>query len=135
MVHVKLREMEKAFRSHKNLIESSIQIGSRTCKMVLFYAVECGLKALYMRKLGLRRTDQRNSFKESAFDYKHDLNRILVKLRINCKIPKVVTSGNIQIEAADLHEAWRYGKNLNTQKEEKCIESLKNILYMLKQKL
>jgi len=135
MVHVTQKEIQKAFRNHKSVVDISGNLGCRTSKMVLFYAVECGLKALYMRENRLRRTDQENSLKESVFSFKHDLNRLLVKMNMNIKVPKAVAKDNSQIEPKEIHEAWRYGKELDKQKEQRCIERLKDILRELELKL
>jgi len=135
MVHVTQKEIQKAFRNHKSVVDISGNLGCRTSKMVLFYAVECGLKALYMRENRLRRTDQENSLKESAFSFRHNLNRLLVKMSMNMKVPKIVAKDNSQIEPEDIHEAWRYGKKLDESKEHRCIERLKDILRELELKL
>ena len=134
MVHVTQKEIQKAFRNHKSVVDIS-NLGCRTSKLVLFYAVECGLKALYMRENKLKRTDQENSLKESAFYFRHNLNHLLVKMNMNIKIPKLVAKDNSQIEPEDLHAAWRYGKELDNRKELRCIERLKDILKELELKL
>jgi hypothetical protein len=129
--------MTKAFRNHRNVWEKSKASDGhvQTYKMVLFYAVECGLKALYMSKNKLTRTNQENTFKESAAFFSHDLNKLLSKMNMDdFKVPKGLTNKKGQIEAKDLHEAWRYGSVFDKMKEDRCIENLKKILDEIKLK-
>ena len=136
MIHIEQKEMVKAFRNHKKLLEAP---GNDSClntrMMVLFYAVECGLKALYMQNSKLKRTDQADYNGESIETVGHNLNRLLDKLKMKVQVPKSMTKDNIQFEHDDLHTAWRYGKKLDRQKEQKCIEVLKKILNQLKVRL
>lgn len=139
MVHVTLKDMERAFRQHQQVFESPGKALNNTHRMVLFYAVECGLKAYFMKKKDIRSTNPRSHLTENVLDFKHDLNGLLTKLNINFTVPLTVpcaqSMDNRQIESTELHEAWRYGKELDKQKETKCVESLTRILNELKAKL
>jgi hypothetical protein len=135
MVHVTLKEVEKAFNQHRQAFESSGNAISNTQRMVLFYAVECGLKAYFMKKKDIRSTNPRSYSKKNVFEFNHDLNGLITELNINPTVPCAQAMDNSQIESAELHEAWRYGKELNKQKETKCVESLTRILNELKEKL
>lgn len=85
-----------------------------------------------MQKSKLKRTDQADYNGESIEAVGHNLNRLLDKMKMKVEVPKSMTKDNIQIEHEDLHTAWRYGKKLNRQKEQKCIDALKKILNQLK---
>jgi hypothetical protein len=75
----------------------------------------------------------------SAFDLKHNLNEIITQLKINhLTIPGIKKNlGNNEIQAQNLHQAWRYGKKLDEQEEEetKCIQALTKILGEIENKL
>ncbi|MCK4765299.1 MAG: hypothetical protein KAW12_24070 [Candidatus Aminicenantes bacterium] len=137
MVHVKLKEMEKAFRNHKNILDSSkYPHNHSTLKMVLFYAVECGLKALYMRRNRLKDTCPVNNLGDGVSGFKHDLNKLLGRLQINIEVPRALTKDKSkQIHSRELHEGWRYGKVFDRVKEAGCVASLQKILNELNKRL
>ncbi len=134
MIHVTLREIEEAFRKHKQHRDLSSSL-TMTDKMVLFYAVECGLKWLYMRKHRLKRTDQADSTGKSVTDFGHNLNSLLEKNGFSYTIPKITAKDSTQIEADSLHQAWRYGKSIEEEKEKDCLKKLNRIFNELKNKL
>jgi len=136
MLHISRKEMEKAFRYHQNFFDNSKNESHRNIRMmVLFYAVECGLKALYMRQNNLERTNQTNHNNQSIENIRHNLNILLDRMKIKLQVPKITTENNTQVEHEDLHTAWRYGKKLHRQKEQKCIDTLIKILSQLKNHL
>ncbi len=139
MVHVTLREIEKSFRRNKKFVTHLNQSGSYVAsqrKLILFYAVECGLKALYMRRKRLRKTDQKDTDNKGVSSFSHNLNRLLKKLNlIQHKLPDVKAKDNVLIPAKSLHEAWRYGKELDPDDEHKYEEKLQKIMQILDSKL
>ncbi|MCU0284846.1 MAG: hypothetical protein MUF15_00480 [Acidobacteria bacterium] len=136
MVHVTRKDMERAFRQHKEVFQSPGKADlNNTRRMVLFYAVECGLKAYFMKIKDIRSTNPRSHSKQNALDFNHDLNGLIAVLNITPTVPCAQAMDNNQIESAELHEAWRYGKELEKQKETKCVESLTRILNTLEEKL
>ncbi|MCP4218447.1 MAG: hypothetical protein GY765_27675 [bacterium] len=56
-------------------------------------------------------------------------------MNISHIIPKVDTENGKQLEAESLHQAWRYGKRLNEQQEERSTRELTKILGELKKEL
>jgi len=130
MIHVSDEEIQKSYRRHKSIWISASTAKSRpndSHKMVLFYAVECGLKFFYMKKLGLRKTDQGN-----ITDFGHNLNELLKSLKgFSQKLPQVEDEDENQISPEDVHQAWRYGKKLNDKKEMQFVNMLKKILFEL----
>ena len=90
MISVTLREIEKSFRRHKNLVDSAKTFSS-THRMALFYAVECGLKAVFMRRNKLKRTEG------SVTDFGHRLSDLLASLRCTYRIPEAIAKDGRQI--------------------------------------
>lgn len=143
MIHVSRREMNKAFREHNGLWKSAKQSGeiSFTHKMVLFYAVECGLKALYMKRNRMADSKATDSQGENITKYKHDLKTLMDRMNMkSVKIPKTYLEvksydDKHQWEPKSLHEAWRYGRTFVLEKEEECVESLCSILEELNREL
>jgi len=134
MIHVTDREMENAFRKHKHLKDLSRTL-TITDKMVLFYAVECGLKSLYMRKHRLSQTYQKDPNGKDVTDFGHNLNELLKQNGFSYTIPKIAAKDSTQIEADSLHQAWRYGKTVEEQKEKNCLKMLNKVLNELGRKL
>jgi hypothetical protein len=136
MVHVTLKEIESAFKSHRNKFATFSGQPGMTDKMILFYAVECGLKALYMRQNKLIRTDRKSSYNGKAVsDFGHKLNDLLKTIKLNYSIPKITANDSSQIEQLHLHEAWRYGKSLDEKQEKNCIEILNKVLKEIRNQL
>ncbi|WP_326879943.1 hypothetical protein [Aliidongia sp.] len=89
---------------------------------MLFYAAECGLKAIYMAKNVLKTTSATNAAAtRSASSFNHRLDDIIVAL----KIPRSAiehqpgalnlrTPPNTPVAVGELNQVWRYGATLAT---------------------
>ncbi|GBC62771.1 hypothetical protein DENIS_3748 [Desulfonema ishimotonii] len=137
MIHVSRKEMEKSFKKHRHIWNSSKNKGpSYSHKMVLFYAVECGLKSLFMTKFRVVKTDRTGVTGKSVSDFGHNLNPLLKQLRLErYRLPQVKDESGTQISPENVHQAWRYGRTLDSKKEEKFICRLKKILAELDAKI
>ncbi len=132
MIHVRLHDIEKAYRQHKRIANSENNDFTHSHKMVLFYAVECGLKALFMKQKNLTKTDQLVSSQIFARKFGHDLNLLSKELDLKLGFPQVKTKDNIQIDSKDVHQAWRYGRELDDDDEKKFVQLLNGIMKKLK---
>ena len=83
--------------------------------VLLFYAAECGLKAVYMSRNNLRMASQKNSTAiKAANEFGHRLDDLIRELKIR---PDTLshTPGNVtmkdgrKLTVQQIHEAWRYG--------------------------
>ncbi len=128
------KKSKNAFKSHRNKFAKFSGQPGMTDKMILFYAVECGLKALYMDKNKLEWTGQMNNSGESVSGFRHNLNDLMKKLKWNYNIPKINVDKS-QIENDDWHQAWRYGKSLDEKQEKRCIEILNKVLKEIRNQL
>ncbi|MBB3947832.1 hypothetical protein GGQ73_003803 [Rhizobium skierniewicense] len=86
--------------------------------LILFYAVECALKSLYMLRNNLKTTDEVRAGGKSARGHKHNLDGLIADLRIpqsSIKVrPKIVlTRTRFEGQTPILHEAWRYGEKVD----------------------
>jgi hypothetical protein len=73
------REIEKAWRENKSVyITSAKEQRKNSHRLLLFYAVECGLKAILMRREGKKRTD----LCTNIYEFQHDINKLLDYLRV-----------------------------------------------------
>lgn len=86
--------------------------------LLMFYSVECGLKAAYILKYQLRDTsDVRGSASRSAREFGHRIDQLLNELRIpassiGLQPSAALKRGGVALPPERLHEAWRYGEKV-----------------------
>lgn len=108
------RELEKAWRENKSASEKIPR--SNAHRLLLFYAVECGLKAILMRRQSKNRSDLCTDISECQ----HDVNKLLDCLSAgrNLKLPAQLSmkpikgkNGNDErkFTPGDINQMWRYG--------------------------
>lgn len=109
------REMEKAWR--ENRLASCYQPRSNPHRLLLFYAVECGLKAILMRRQKIKRTDLCPEIAEAQ----HNINKLLDSLAAggNLSLPKEIVIKDIKdsrnnkedrrLNPGQINQMWRYG--------------------------
>lgn len=111
------REMERAWR--ENLSASGRAERSNALRLLLFYAVECGLKAILMKRCG-RRTCRTDYFPDIS-EAQHDINKLLDSLSVDGRLrlpPRIrmcdlVDSRNNkegrELKTGQINQMWRYG--------------------------
>ncbi|BAP57468.1 hypothetical protein THII_3171 [Thioploca ingrica] len=108
------REIERAWR--QNLKVSIVKTRENPHRLLLFYAVECGLKAVIMKREGLSRTDRNSNISQLG----HDINGLLEYLKVRrlrltggVKMKTILTgkkhNENRPVEPKELNQMWRYG--------------------------
>jgi hypothetical protein len=125
------KELVKAFGRHSKLHAALDinQVGSAPANMVLFYAVECGLKACYLE---YNRLPPTAALPPSM--YSHDLADVLKDLRV----PASMVSGRLITFRAksdrakiypcsEIHLAWRYGVDVLHEDEDVLLTDLKHL--------
>ncbi len=125
MLDAGISELRRSFSDHSKAAESGT-LPSHF--LLLFYAVECGLKACILKDHGkLKLSDVNKNIIDKI--YTHDLLYLLTKLRwavggtnLNFRLNR---GGPCAIEK--VHEAWRYGIQLDRNDENKIIGWLKTI--------
>lgn len=85
--------------------------------LLLFYAAECLLKALYMRQNGLQNTDHATLAAGPARQFVHRLDSLIRAIKIPPKDLKpspgdISLRGGGAINVDQLHQAWRYGEKV-----------------------
>lgn len=90
---------------------------SNAHRLLLFYAVECGLKAVYLKRHNKDPLDS-----QTAAPLSHDLNRILDLLNVAAVLritPNLFTLTPLQkpptqrsCKVGELNQVWRYGGRL-----------------------
>lgn len=114
-ISVTRRELQRAYNSHCG---AYVKIGGEqcqlTCLLVLFYAVECGLKAVWLKQNKLNET---SSCGEQFDKFNHNINVILSHLHVSrdlhlpnrSKISSPKRNGQRYVDSGQLNQAWRYG--------------------------
>jgi len=117
------REMYKAWRA--NLQASLHTSRSNSHRLLLFYAVECGLKAVLMRRRSITCTKDCAEITEAQ----HNINKLLdilcagraLKLPDQLVISKIKVNGIYQerlLNPGQINQIWRYGGAIAGSKSE-----------------
>ncbi|MHB1563860.1 MAG: hypothetical protein ACYCXP_07185 [Leptospirillum sp.] len=129
------RELKRAWRELSTI---ATPVGGSPCmnphRLMLFYAVECGLKAVWLKRKNL------NLFNREDIDRTgHNLRLMLKELKVgNLLLPlgnmnllpitqnnsKVLRNGDINI----MHQAWRYGGKCVAPTDYQCERELRRVL-------
>lgn len=129
------RELKQAWRE-LSAVATPVSNTSRKNphRLLLFYAVECGLKAVW-----LKRQNRTLFVGTDVSKTGHDLRQILKDLKVgaslslpeNIKLP-TVSDGNTQdfrkAKFGDLHQAWRYGGRCELPTDHDCEQQLQKVL-------
>lgn len=127
------RELKRAWRElSKHCRPVS---GSRLSphRLLLFYAVECGLKAVWLKQ------NQKTLFEDTDIQATgHDLGKILSTLRAgrqlsaHIQMKPVTVQGNKSLPRNGgidiLHQAWRYGGSCQKPTDMDCEQQLEHVL-------
>lgn len=108
------REMQRAWQS--NLQASTHSARSNAHRLLLFYAIECGLKAVLMKRRAITCTNHCREFSE----VQHDINKLLdilsagqaLKLPNQFNMCPVNDKGSKQdrkLNPGKINQMWRYG--------------------------
>ncbi|CAA7603009.1 Hypothetical protein DEACI_3832 [Acididesulfobacillus acetoxydans] len=104
------REFQRAYRNHFRVYLQWVpSLRARQSQLLLlFYAAECGLKAIWLKEHRLE-----DSLADSTFrTFGHDINRLLRDLRTGLVVSMYTRTvpGNVrEVRLEQLNQAWRYG--------------------------
>ncbi len=115
MIPITDREIKNAWRINRNA--SEVERKTNAHRLLLFYSVECGLKALLLKRKRLNRSDECPEISEIG----HDINKLLDKLHAGgeLRIPNHLYISPIrnrrgeniprQFTNGEINQVWRYG--------------------------
>lgn len=116
------KEMEKAWLRNISAYDKTPPPRTNAHRLLLFYAVECGLKAVFMKQKKRKRTD----LCPEIADCQHNINKLLdcldvegplrlPEIRIE-DIPDKRNNKNKQekrkLDSGQINQMWRYGGNV-----------------------
>ena len=134
MIPVGWNELSKAYRLHSKNAENG---ASASHYLLRFYAVECGLKSVYLREKRINRTD---AIVDQHLRGSHDLIRWAVEVNVPAHIIGRHSSFQLQRDSSRLnidqaHQAWRYGVRLEPVDENAVNQLMCNIQQWLEEKI
>ncbi len=99
-------------------------------RLLLFYSVECGLKAVYLKRMNLDLFDS-STVSEKMFS--HDINHLLdelkagrgLRLTSHFELPLYKKNGKLISRkplSSELNQAWRYGGKLIDPENDEVFE-------------
>lgn len=129
------RELTKAWRELSAAAAPTVVNNRKNPhRLLLFYAVECGLKAVWLRRQG-RTLFEGDDIKRTG----HDLRQVLKELNVGSsfslaetfRLPEV-TRGQTKLprngKFSDLHQVWRYGGQCEAPTDKDCEQQLQDVL-------
>lgn len=128
-VHVGARDLVRSFRAHA---EAADLLTGVQAHLLLFYAVECGMKGVAVRRANGQST---RDLPAEAADAGHDLR----KLAKHLKLPPGLSAdsayptcerqatGQPRVGLKQWHEAWRYGAILKPEDENIAVTTLSGL--------
>jgi len=130
-----IKSSEEHYKTYENTIKKSA-----THRMVLFYAVECRLKA---NGLALYKNDKKGYLKlyDNYLTKGHKVDKLFDILEIEMKMPKskgigtcpkakLERDGYVNIEY--VHACWRYGVQIENNSDSLIVKWLKNVYHFFK---
>lgn len=127
-----VQELCRAWRNLHQTAQATPR--NNTHRLLLFYAVECGLKAVWLKR------EQKTLFDAQAIDgFGHDLNKLIKELRLGRSsgaLPTSVQAEPVTVnrvsrprigDIAAIHQVWRYGGKLITPTDEEVETQLQHI--------
>ena len=134
------QNLKTAFQKHKACYEFMQNHHDRSRRLVLFYAVESGLKVYLLDKIHKHSIE--DLFQHQGYSYLqdngHDIIKMLKSANLSGQYRLKVLHGdkNIQVEPHQYHQFWRYGLNSKNETEEQEVEkTLYHIAEFLSQNL
>lgn len=129
------RELTRAWRE-LSMVALSPAIGDRQNphRLLLFYAVECGLKAVWLKRQSRTLFDGADIHRMG-----HDLQQVLKDLKIGSalSLPEAFQLSAVSLGTAslprkgkfgDVHQAWRYGGRCHAPTDQDCEQQLLKVL-------
>lgn len=129
------RELVRAWRNSFSVWQSAVE-RTNAHRLLLFYAIECGLKAAYLKKMNKTVIDS-----NMAEQFSHDINRLCQSLSINSAfmLPQSLKMTHCRIDNKDtprtfssssINQIWRYGGELEGIESDIILEEKLNKLSM-----
>jgi hypothetical protein len=123
-----------------NLVASE-KVSGTSSYLLLFYAVECGLKSVWLKRNQRHQKKSKTQDNSLLFKYGHSLDIWVKELKISAK--EVGTAPNFHLDRdrstildiSKAHQVWRYGIKIEAEDEQKLVEWLQHICNWIKENI
>lgn len=128
-------ELRQAFFHHLTVSEQTKGISSH---LLLFYAAECGIKSIWLRRNNLKTINDIADPTLISQDG-HNLDRWIKELKISARVKNAphfrLASGGSSLDVEKAHQAWRYNIRMNPQDEKVLVEWLESLCAWIKENI
>jgi hypothetical protein len=148
MVHASRNNLTQAFHRH----HSAVQLTRDTCSyLLLFYAVECGLKSIWLKRKNLTGTDRiqnqtllsKDGHNFAVWIKEIRLPKSVVGALFDSKgnpLPVPTPTFRLAGDKAHLntdkaHQVWRYGIPVNSEDQKALVEWLEKVCTWIKENI
>ncbi|WHX30196.1 hypothetical protein [Brevibacillus agri] len=141
MIHAKVHELKKVFRVHYLISKSAKEPHVKfSHKLLLFYAVECGLKVLLLQKIRGSTTEAFMLHRELKDKLNgkngHNIKYILSYLGYgHFKLPSLSCMNGSSAPPSEYNQIWRYGIEVDFESEKRIIEELWEIVEWINRRI
>jgi hypothetical protein len=131
-----ISDLRQAFYSHLRAAQGGSECSFR---LLLFYAAECGLKRVWLRRNNLQTTTHISDRSLWGKDG-HNLARWIKELRLPASIAQPAPSFRLAKEAKSwdvekAHQAWRYGVRMQNDDETILVTWLEQLCQWVKEEM
>lgn len=135
------RELKNAWRNLLNAAESCSSASGNSKRLLLFYAVECGLKAVWLKR------NRKSVFgADDAQGVGHDICKLARAFHVshdskslsNIKLSPIKENKRHMARGVgikELHQAWRYGGVCESPSDGECEKELLKLKNWIEQEL
>ncbi|NER38235.1 MAG: hypothetical protein F6J93_30480 [Oscillatoria sp. SIO1A7] len=135
-IHVGVSQLRQAFNAHLVSAQRTQGISKR---LLLFYAVECGLKSIFLRQRNLRTTndiEDRTLLSEDGHNLARWINEVGVPEKELGEPPFFhLAKGGANLDTEKAHQVWRHGVGMNSRDERLLVEWLEKICDWIKENI
>jgi len=135
MIHAGVSELRQAFHAHLGVAHGR---NGSSYYLLLFYAVECGLKGIWLKRRNLQRTDQIGDDTLLRQDG-HNLLRWIKELRLPARLVGSRTHFHLAsggtAEVGNAHQAWRYGTRMHDGDEQALVAWLHSLCTWVREEM
>lgn len=138
MIHVGPSELRQSFHAHVQVVQAQSN-KSGSSHLLMFYAAECGLKSIWLRRNNLTGTDRiqdQTLLTKDGHNFAIWIKKLRIPPTIGDKIPDFrLARGGSSWDVGKAHQAWRYGVRMNSQDEKAVVEWLENLCSWIKENI
>ncbi|MDY6803383.1 MAG: hypothetical protein SXA11_06200 [Cyanobacteriota bacterium] len=132
------KQLKYAFNANR---DASEKISGTSSYLLLFYAAECGLKSVWLKRNQRNQRRYKTQDNSVLFKYGHSLDRWVKALKISTgavgEPPDFHLEGDRStiLDIGKAHQVWRYGIKIEAKDEQKLVEWLQNICNWIKENI